>query len=81
MRKFDMTKYRFVVEHVPSGRIWRGNPAELENLEELLKSIIKDASNDNLEYFILSLVNGLKTYFSPSIIKECTISIETISES
>ena len=81
-----MTKYRFVVEHVPSGRIWRGNPetlnsAELENLEELLKSIIKDASNDNLEYFILSLVNGLKTYFSPSIIKECTISIETISES
>ena len=80
-----MAKYRLVVEHIPTGRVWHGNSKimdlmKLENLHEFVKSVVKGTSNDTLEHFALERFNEMETYFAPSLMKECTISIEKLSE-
>ena len=81
-----MSRYRLVIEHIPTDKIWYGesktlDSTELEGLEDFLKSIAKGTRDNDLAYFTLDLSNGSKTYFTSHIIKKCAISIEKLSES
>lgn len=76
-----MKKYRLVIEHLPSGKVFYSDSGEYELKNDdfiTLENLVKKAATGELSYMEIQYC-GNRQYFSREVLAESVITIEVIN--